>query len=265
MNTKEYIESGILELYVAGTLSEEENQAVFKVLNAYPEVLAEVEKIEKTISQVTSSVAPDQEDSLFKNLLIKMVEDQEKSTKVVPLKPNNWLRYTGWAASILIGSGLIYTLTTNSSLTNEINTISKEKQEFQELLIKTEENLKANETLLTAIRGKDIISVPLQGQAVSPDSYAKVYWDKANETIYVDVQGLPDPPEGKVYQLWSLTLNPLTPTSLGTIDDFITDSDKIFTVQNPNESQAFGITLEPEGGSESPTLEQLYTLGAISS
>ena len=35
------------------------------------------------------------------------------------------------------------------------------------------------------------------------------------------------------------------------------------TLENANESEAFGITLEPEGGSETPTLEQLYTLGAV--
>ena len=38
-----------------------------------------------------------------------------------------------------------------------------------------------------------------------------------------------------------------------------------FTLENANESEAFGITLEPEGGSETPTLEQLYTLGAVGS
>ena len=96
-------------------------------------------------------------------------------------------------------------------------------------------------------------------------SFAKVYWNKADNTIYVDAEGLPDAPEGKVWQVWSLTLNPLTPTSLGTIDDFNTDDNKIFTIANANESQAFGITLEPEGGSESPTMEQLYTLGVVAS
>ncbi|MEL6919223.1 MAG: anti-sigma factor, partial [Bacteroidota bacterium] len=40
---------------------------------------------------------------------------------------------------------------------------------------------------------------------------------------------------------------------------------KIFAVTNLNESEAFGITLEPAGGSESPTLEQLYALGTIPS
>ncbi len=36
-------------------------------------------------------------------------------------------------------------------------------------------------------------------------------------------------------------------------------------LQNTNESEAFGIRLEPAGGSESPTMEQLYTLGVVAS
>lgn len=109
-----------------------------------------------------------------------------------------------------------------------------------------------------------MISIPLAGQQVSPTSYAKVYWDKKTNAIYLDTKGLPEPPKDKVYQVWSLKLSPLTPTSLGTLDSFTADNTKIFTINNPNESEAFGITLEPEGGSVSPTLEQLYTLGAVS-
>ena len=110
--------------------------------------------------------------------------------------------------------------------------------------------------------------MPLGGQAVSPESYAKAYWDPDNDKVYLDLSGLPEPPEGKVYQVWSLTLNPLTPTSLGTADNFKADDHnfsnfRIFVFNNMNSSQAFGITLEPEGGSISPTLEQLYTLGVV--
>ena len=68
-----------------------------------------------------------------------------------------------------------------------------------------------------------------------------------------------------VYQVWSLTLDPLTPTSMGLLENFSEDENKIFALENPNQSQAFGITLEPEGGSESPTMEQLYTLGVVAS
>jgi anti-sigma-K factor RskA len=269
MDIKKYIASGILELYVAGSLSEKENEQVFEIIQEYPELLSEIREIEKTVSTLTSSVAPKESETSFKNLLIKMVLEKETTStpKVIPIdrSKTNWVKYSGWAASIVIGSTLLFTLLNNSDLTTELETVASEKQQFEQQLEDAKTDLSANETLLSAIRVKDIITVPLQGQAVSPDSYAKIYWNKSNNTIYVDVQGLPDPPAGKVYQLWSLKLNPLTPTSLGTIDDFITDTNKIFTIDNPNESQAFGITLEPAGGSESPNLEQLYTLGAVSS
>ena len=134
--------------------------------------------------------------------------------------------------------------------------------EFQ--IEKANGSLTEAKKLISVLRDRDIISVPLDGQAVYPEAYAKVYWDKSTSNIYLDVQGLPAPPEGKVYQVWSLTLNPLSPTSLGTLDDFNTDENKIFTISNPNGSQAFGITLEPAGGSASPTMEQLYTLGVVS-
>ncbi len=68
-----------------------------------------------------------------------------------------------------------------------------------------------------------------------------------------------------VYQVWSLKMNPLKPTSIGLLNKFESDNNKIFQLPNPNSSEAFGITLEPAGGSKSPTMERLYTLGAVNS
>jgi anti-sigma-K factor RskA len=267
MDVKEYIESGILELYLMGSLSEEENAQVFAMIQKHPELLDEIQKIEKTLGTLASSVAPKENKPAFKNLLIKIIQDQEQESKVIAIdRPkNNWAKYSGWAAAVVVGSALVFSVFNTSDLNQQLEATKTERQQFEQQLEDAKSDLTAKETLLTAIRDKDIITVPLQGQTVSPDSYAKIYWNKNDNTIYVDVQGLPDPPAGKVYQLWSLKLNPLTPTSLGTIDDFVTDANKIFTIDNPNDSQAFGITLEPAGGSESPTLEQLYTLGAVSS
>jgi anti-sigma-K factor RskA len=50
---------------------------------------------------------------------------------------------------------------------------------------------------------------------------------------------------------------------MGLLENFSEDENKIFALENPNQSQAFGITLEPAGGSETPTMEQLYTLGVV--
>jgi len=259
MNVKEYIASGILELYVAGSLSEKENEEVHAAIQKYPELLEEVNSIEKAI--VILSAASKKDDSYsFTDIQHKL---QDKTPKVIPItKPKtNWPQLSGWAAAFVFGSVLIYTVIQNNNLKTQIAT---EKQQLEEQIDKASNSLAEAEKLIEVFRDKEIISVPLAGQKVSPNSYAKVYWDKKTNAIYLDAKGLPDPPKGKVYQLWSLKLSPLTPTSLGTIDTFTADANKIFTIDNPNDSEAFGITLEPEGGSESPTLEQLYTLGAVS-
>ena len=77
MDINEYIASGILELYVAGTLSEKENAEVHAMVQKHPELLTELEKIEKTVESLTSSVAPSDNESSFKNLLVKMIQDKE--------------------------------------------------------------------------------------------------------------------------------------------------------------------------------------------
>ncbi|PQJ78467.1 anti-sigma factor [Polaribacter porphyrae] len=260
MDSKNYIASGILELYVAGVLSEKENQEVYEAMQKYPEVKAEVISIENAIVQLTKASKTDSPYS-FADVQNQLKTDEPK---VIPIaKPKtNWIQYSGWAASLLIGSILIWTLSQNNQLKEQVAT---ERQQLEAQIDSASTNLAAAEKLIEVFRDKDIISVPLAGQKVSPTSYAKVYWDKKTNSIYLDAKGLPEPPKGKVYQVWSLKLSPLTPTSLGILDTFTADANKIFTITNANESEAFGITLEPAGGSKSPTLEQLYTLGTVSS
>lgn len=274
MTNKEYIESGILELYVAGSLSEKENEAVYQKLLENPDILAEVLQIESAVIKLTAAARPSDSKHVF--MAVKEALGLTKTdTKVVTMpdkRKTNWFAYTGWAASVLLAGGLIWLLNQNSALQSEINTVETEinkqiidNQLLEDQISKSNASLEEAQKLLSVIRDKNIITVPLAGQAVDPEAYAKVYWDKDTNNIYLDAQGLPEPPRGKVYQVWSLTLNPLTPTSLGTIDDFTSDDNKIFTINNANASEAFGITLEPAGGSETPTMEQLYTLGAVAS
>lgn len=260
MNTKDYIASGILELYVAGSLSEKENEEVHAKILKNPELLAEVQSIEKAIVQLTAAAKKDAKYS-FDDIKNQLKVNEPKVISIAKPK-TNWLQYSGWAASLLIGSILVFTLSQNNQLKNQV---ALEKQQLEAQIDSASTNLAAAEKLIEIFRDKDIISIPLAGQNVSPTSYAKVYWDKKTNSICLDAKGLPEPPKGKVYQVWSLKLSPLTPTSLGTLDTFTADANKIFTIKNANQSEAFGITLEPAGGSISPTLEQLYALGAVSS
>ena len=58
MNIKEYIASGILELYVAGVLSEKEMQEVYTYSLEHQEIYDEIIKIEHTIVTLTKTASP---------------------------------------------------------------------------------------------------------------------------------------------------------------------------------------------------------------
>jgi anti-sigma-K factor RskA len=47
------------------------------------------------------------------------------------------------------------------------------------------------------------------------------------------------------------------------LENFKGNTEKIFAVSGTKDAQAFGITLEPAGGSKTPTMDQLYTLGKV--
>lgn len=265
MDIKAYIESGILELYVAGTLSEKENEEVYALMQKHPEILQEVLEIEAAIVKLTASTSQRDNNHILQRIKQSLGFNDDDAKVISIAKPKyNWITYTGWAASILLGVGLLWTVNQNKQLQSYIQ-VAETQQSLLETQIENSKNsLEEANTLISVLRDDNITKIPLAGQGNFADTYAKVYWDKNLNRIFLDAQGLPDPPEGKVYQVWSLTLSPLTPTSLGTIDSFTTDTNKIFEIENANESEAFGITLEPAGGSESPTMEQLYTLGVVS-
>ncbi|WP_333600133.1 anti-sigma factor [Flavobacterium sp.] len=262
METKDYIESGILELYVYGLLTESENDEVNAMANKNPEIKEEILSIEKAIINLSSSFAPFISHSQFEKIKARL---ELKHGKVVDFKSrSNTATYIGWAASIvlLLGIGFQYSKLNDSK--EQIETTKKEKEYLQQTVVVLETKNKNTETALNVIRDENNTVVALGGQAAAPTAKAKIYWNKQTQLVYVDASGLPEPPEGKVYQIWSLKLQPqLTPTSIGLLANFKSNSNKLFAVEKTGDAEAFGITLEPAGGSATPTMEQLYTLGKV--
>lgn len=262
MENTEYIESGILELYVYGLLTESENDEVNAMANKNPDIKAEIISIEKAIINLSSSFSPFISHSQFEKIKAKL---ELKHGGVVSMKTgSNWTTYMGWAASIvlLIGIGYQYSKVTESK--NQVVTIEKEKSKLREAVVELEAKNKETETVLNVVRDETNTVVTLGGQSAAPTAKAKIYWNKQTQVVYVDASGLPEPPEGKEYQIWSLKLVPqLTPTSIGMLANFKSNKSKVFAVEKTADAEAFGITLEPAGGSASPTMEQLYTLGKV--
>ncbi|WP_125720879.1 anti-sigma factor [Flavobacterium ustbae] len=262
MEAQEYIESGILELYVYGLLSEKENLEIAELAKKVPEVDQEIISIEKAIIALSSSFSPFHSVENFEKIKARL---ELKHGKVVDMKPaSNWAQYVGWAAAVLLLLGLGYQTLELTKTREAISTVGTEKNKIERDFAYLGQQNKEIQRSLNIVRDIKNTGVTLGGQAVSPTSFAKVYWNQQTKTTYIDAAGLPTPPKGMVYQVWSLKLSPvLTPTSIGLLDNFEENTQKIFAVSQTDSAEAFGITLEPAGGSPTPTMEQLYTLGKV--
>ena len=230
MESKEYVESGMLELYVYGLLSESENDEVAAMSNKNPEIKDEIISIEKAVINLSSSFSPFISHSQFEKIKAKL---QLKHSKVIDIRyGSNWASYMGWAASIVLLLGIGYQYSKLNETNDQIVIIEKEKSKLQETVAGLETKNKESETVLNVVRDETNTVVSLAGQAAAPTAKAKIYWNKQTQVVYVDASGLPEPPEGKEYQIWSLKLQPqLTPTSIGTLADFKGNTSKVFAVE----------------------------------
>lgn len=259
INIQELIESGDLELYVCGALPATRAQEITDISKQHPEVLEEIISIENVYQRLAAGLAPDHNEQTYSRLEA-IIGKKENATSGSSLSS-----YIGWAAAglLLVGTGYFYNANNNAS--DQLVTVEQQK-EFLESENEQIETLNIQyASTLEVLSDPATVKVNLGGQAGFENSNAVAFYNNEQNVTYIDIKGLPEVPENMVYQLWSLTLDPLTPTSLGTLPTEKDPYNELLRIDNAFDTEAFGITLEESGGADSPTLERLYTLGVVDS
>jgi len=263
LNTKEYISSGILESYILGLASPEEAGILECVMKNNAEVKAAFEEAQKTLEDLATAQAITPPSDLKSTIWNKIQQEQIVESIETPVikvekaetktKNTNWQKYA-IAASVLFLISIIGNFIW-------IDDISKSKKEIAALQIQKKSQdlaLQASQEKLAILSNPDILIVPLKGVEKHPDSKALVYWDKDSKNVYLNAENLPKAPEGMQYQLWALVDG--KPVSAGM---YSAEKNTRTILANIPKAQAFAITLEKQGGSESPTMENMFVMGSI--
>jgi anti-sigma-K factor RskA len=266
VNIKEYIESGVLELYIAGSLSAQEKQEVETYAMQYPEIKQELNAIEQAFEGYAMQHTKKPSDKVLDNILsqLHLQKDEMKPLgKVVKMKTyqtSSLLKYIAYAAIALlfISGGLnIYYYNKYQDTQGQLFALQGEKNMLanQRDLLKAGYNQLADE--MNIMKDPANIKVTMKGLPIQPDAIATVYWNNTSGQVYLNINSLPVPPEGKQYQLWALKDG--KPIDAGVFDM----KTNIQSLKNIQAADAFAVTLEPAGGSVSPSLEFLYVVGNV--
>jgi len=100
----------------------------------------------------------------------------------------------------------------------------------------------------------------LNGTANTPQSQVTVAWSPAKKKVWIDMRSLKMPANdaGHQYQLWALIGK--KPVDLGVFDK-TADSTDMKEMKSTAYADAFAVTLEPRGGSASPTMDKMMVIG----
>ena len=269
MNVKEYIVSGIVESYVLGLASQEEMAEFERMCAAHQEVRMAREAFEQQLEQraLANGIKPpaNLQSKIFAELEIetdklksngeRIVADQEM-VKSAPVTTMRWWKYaTAAAVILLLGSAALNIYYANQARTYK-NLYTAETNRVAEANRVWETRMKEYEDLFAKVRDTNMIAVIMPGVQEHPESKATVYWDKQTKDVYLVVNMLSQPPQGKQYQLWAMVNG--KPTDAGVLD--WNDSDFVARMKNIPVAQGFAITLENEGGAAEPNLKELRVI-----
>jgi anti-sigma-K factor RskA len=272
-----YLQSGVLEAYVMGALSEEESREVTGLLKLHPELEAEVAAIEHAMVAAGSAFATREPGmDILENALAQIDRESATSEEKTEEKTEEatmialpgeatvsrpvWPTWLAIAASVL----LLVSVGTNYYLYQQWQQTDSElialQTQSNQVLAETEAlrtRLAISENVLAAANLPNSQTIRLAGLDLAPEGQAIISWDTESGQIALMQLDLPIPATEFQYQLWAIIDG--QPVDAGVL----TASGPQMMKRIQGQPAAFAITLEQAGGSPIPTLNRMYVYRAL--
>lgn len=267
---RSYIESGILELYAAGDLTPAERLEVESMLGQYPELRSELSEIENSLEHYARTYAIEPSEGLRSKILDSLHDDGVRPeialdpiVREIPVRQSSFFKYA-FAASLallLISTLALFTLYNRLQQSNEqLAVLQNSNQQFSNRVNLMEGQLSEREVALGVLRSKEYKMIKLAGTKQAPKASMMVAFNPAKREVMIDMAAMEMPANDAEhqYQLWAMVDG--KPVDLG-VFDMVADDDGMKRMKAIEDAQAFAVTLEPRGGSKSPTMEQMMVIG----
>ncbi len=265
MSKNDIIESGILERYILGTTSSEENVFVQQKCKEFPELNLELEAIEMALvnyAEISSPLKPANSNKIKEKVFAEINSKPNSSeTKVIPL---NTLYYRmGIAASaLLLITSMVYNIITRDELKTTREELAKMQQsetEMNDAMLAQKNEMTAMNEKMAMLTDPSTKNITLNGMNSMADKKAMVHFNPSTKEVYFNARDMQLADATKQYQLWAIVDG--KPVDMGMID--LTGKDIFQKMRTVANVQAFAVTIENKGGSPTPHLETMCLMGNV--
>ena len=268
MDTRAYIESGIIESYVLGLADAEEAAELEMLCKKYDDIQKALDEFEALMKAHAFDNAITPAAAVKDRIMHALAEDfaKEENENIVPVIPLNVpdekikpIARPVWnyiaAASIIL---LIASTAFNFYLYNNYKSAANK---YQALLTERNSLQASNDvyrTNMLIIQDTDVLKINLTTVKEKENNLATVYWNSKTKDVYLMPSKMSPVPSNKQYQLWAIVDG--KPVDAGIIEP---DCNGLCKMKNIPKAQAFAITVEQKGGSPTPTLTAMVVMGKV--
>ena len=255
---KHILESGILEEYVLGLTSEQQSEEIAQYIQDHETVRKAYEEIQISLENLAkvNAVSPPE------SLKTRILDSIDEAPQAIVTKPANSMWKTLAALSGIAAIGLLLFSVFNWNKNNELqNNLDQNTAALEELKVDCDEKTATISSLqdkLLMINSPDTERIKLSGNDLSPGFMTYAYWNEEEKQSMVHVVSKPDLENKQCYQMWADVDGEMI--SLGVLNS---DAGELVSIPFLENAESLNITIEPEGGSDHPTLTNVLASQVI--
>jgi hypothetical protein len=263
MDVKEYIASGVVELYAMNALSSNEKKDFERNMLLYPELNEELKNISIALERYADDHAVNPHPQLRLKLVkqnghykeIKQAKDEKSPKKNTSVLGYKYLIAASLAALVIstFASWFFYSRWEDAEdrYTDLLNDKNELAESYNLVKLTFDENL----TKLFVMRDPSTKMFEMHAADTSGHYMARVYWNKLNRRTYVDMIKVPDPGEGRQYQLWAVNAGNKTDAGICSAD-----GSGLQQVKDIEEANGWILSIEQKGiQATAPTVSLLMS------
>ncbi|MGB5822139.1 MAG: anti-sigma factor [Saonia sp.] len=239
-----FLDTDLLEKYLLGTTSTEETLRVERYIAMYPKVRDTYEELQENLETFAKMHAIKTPEGLKERILSRIKAENVGRKK--------FYRYTiaaSFVAFIFAGASYFF-WNQNQNLLEENTVVSNQIELLKEDMRQQLEDVRNQFIVLNNPRTK---KYNVKGNNKAKDLKAVAYINPVKKLSYINVSKLPNLPEDQCFQMWAEVNGEMV--NLGIITE-ANDKEKLLAL--PYAENAVGyITIEPKGGNETPTVENI--------
>ncbi|WP_273567644.1 anti-sigma factor [Maribacter halichondriae] len=259
MDRKQILEEGLLELYLLGELTPGDEAKIVDVLKSDADLRRIFGELESDFEHMALENGMEPPSSV-REALEKEVSSPKVPVKTLSLptevkaKAPSKIRFLVAASlAALFALSSLWLYNNWQTADKNVRALEERSLDMEERLTTIEKNYNDTSNKLQKINDPNIVPLLLVGNEKLPEGRATAYVNHTTKEVFLNTKGLPAVENDKTYQLWADVDGVMIDMGI------VPTNQELIAMQYIDNAESLNITIEPAGGSDHPTVENLVS------